>query len=599
MSSVQINPQILADATEFIRADPEGAAEFLAEIDPISWMHHIELKTEKGEPIEFRDHKPLIGIYSDFHPDQVYQKAAQIGITETAINKILWLGDHRNLTFIYVFPTADDVYKFSQGRFNPVIKGNFYLQKRMRSSDNATQKQIANSWIYFRGAQKETQAISIPADGLVIDEFDFAPPDILDVFTKRLEASRTPLTWRFSTPTIPKYGINAWFEQTDQRHWLVKCDRCNRWQRIDFWRNVRARKGIHRFVCWKCGKLLQRRSGIWVAKYPTRATDAVYDARGYLHEPASGLRGYFVNPLAFTFITAEKKWQTWVKAEHSSRAAAIKNFYNFDLGVPYVSGESLITTDTIRNSMKPDFDVQGFNVFGCDQGDILHWVVKHISPDGTRPIVAFGVTNSFEEAYTRFVEFACRLGVIDALPNKHSARQLVQKSHKRLYMAYYKDQNEASKERIEDKKPDKPTNYSHSKQETQTLLLDRAETLDTSAKEWIDGRAYLARPRDSQAEDVQEFIEQMAAMVRDIQEDSKGIARVVWVKTGPDHYRHADNYASIAADLRTIGPITDLSVGGSIANILPQELDFGFGPMKPDDLMPRESDFGISTFKDF
>jgi len=587
----RINPRLLADATEYIASDPQGAAELLAEVDPISWMHFIELRTEKGDSLEFQNHKPLIDIYGDFHPNQVYQKGAQIGITETAINKILWLGDHRNLTFIYVFPTADDVYKFSQGRFNPVIKGNPYLRKRMRSSDNATQKQIANSWIYFRGAQKESQAISIPADGIIIDEYDFAPPDILDLFSKRLEASKTRLTWHFSTPTIPHYGINAAFELTDQRHWMVKCTSCNRWQRIDFWRNIRPRRGVHKFVCWKCGKLLQRRQGVWVAKYPERATDAVYDAKGRLAEPATGQRGYFVNPLAFTFITAEHKWQSWTKAEKSSRAAAVKSFYNFDLGQPYVSGASLITSDTIRNSMTTEYEVAGYNTFGCDQGDLLHWVVKHISPNGTRAIVAFGVTDSFDEVFTRFNEFACRIGVIDALPNKHSARALVQRSHRKLYMAYYKDQPESTKERIEDENKDKKGLYAHSKQETQTLLLDRTETLDTSAKEWIDGRAFLVKPRDSQAEDVVEFINQMSAMVRDIQEDSKGISKAVWVKTGPDHYRHADNFATIAAALRTVGPITDLKVGGNLGTVLPNELDFGFGSMDLNDLMPRERDF--------
>ena len=586
-----INPRLLAEATEYIKEDPEGAAEMLAEIDPIAWMHHIELKTEKGEELEFKHHMPLMGVYSDFHPDQVYQKGAQIGITETAINKVLWMGDHSNLTFIYVFPTADDVFKFSQGRFNPVIRGNFYLRKRMRSADNATQKQIANSWIYFRGAQKETQAISIPADGLVIDEYDFAPPDILDVFSKRLTASKSPITWRFSTPTIPKYGINAMFETTDQRHWMVKCEACNKWQTIDFWRNIVQRRGIHRFVCYKCHRLLRRRSGLWVAKYPSRATDPVYDAKGHLREPATGTRGYFVNPLAFTFITAEKKWQDYKKAEHSSRAAAMKNFFNFDLGLPFISGENFITTDTIRNTMRPEYEPSGFNVFGCDQGDLLHWVIKHIAPNGTRSIIAFGVTNSFDEAYTRFTEFGCRIGVIDALPNKHSARLLVRQSHRRLFMAYYKDQNEATKERLEDKPEKKEGLFSYSSKEIQTLLLDRAETLDTSAKEWIDGRTYLAKPKDSQAEDVEEFINQMANMVRDIQEDSKGIAKVVWVKTGPDHYRHADNFATIAAELRTVGPITDLKVTGGINNLLPNVMDFGFGPMNLNDLMPNEKDY--------
>jgi phage terminase large subunit GpA len=588
-TKTQVN-KLFVEAAEYIKQDPEGAMELLAEVDPISWVQHIGLQTEKDEPIEFRNHAPLAQIYSDMHPDQVYQKGAQIGLTGTVVNKILWLGDHNNITVIYVFPTADDVYKFSKGRFGPVIKSNFYLRKRMRNADNAMQKQIGHSWIYFKGAQKETQAISIPADGLVIDEVDFCPPDILDVFTKRLTASKSPFVWRFSTPTIPGYGINALFDQTDQRHWLVRCDGCNRWQPIDFWKNVRKRKGVYRFVCYKCHRILRRRSGLWVAKYPQKATDTVYDDAGRVTEPATGLRGYFVNPLAFGFITADKKAKDWEKAQKSTRANAIKNFHNFDLGLPYVSGSSLITEETIRSSMRLDYNASGFNVFGCDQGDLLHWVVKHISPDGTKPIVAFGIVSTFEEAWTKFNQWYCKIGIIDALPNKHSARQLVQKSYKKLYMAYYKDQNEALRERVEDsrEKSKERNPYSYSRRETQTLLLDRAETLDTSAKDWLEGRAFLAKSSEVITEEIWEFIRQMQAMKRDIKEDTKGNPRAVWVKTGPDHFRHADNFAAVAAELRTTGSSNQINVTGSIQDYI---VDDG-----GEDLLPYESASTLAEF---
>ena len=286
-----------------------------------------------------------------------------------------------------------------------------------------------------------------------------------------------------------------------------------------------------------------------------------------------------MNPLTFTFVKASTLYQEWERADKSPRPSSKKNFYNFNLGMPYVSGESLITDQDIRSHMQQEYDPTGYNVFGCDQGDVLHWVVKHISPSA-RPIIAFGTTTSFEEAWNKFREWNCKVGIIDALPNKHPARTLVQKSGKRLYMAYYKEQNEATKERIEDKKPepgkkDRRGLYSHSKKETQTLMLDRSETLDLSARDWIEGRAYLARSRDSVSEDVQEFIKQMQGLKRDLQEDLHGNPRVIWVRVGADHFRHADNYATLAAELRTVGSSNQIAVTGSLGNmILPDDRSF-------------------------
>jgi hypothetical protein len=117
-------------------------------------------------------------------------------------------------------PTAKHVYKFSQSRFGPVIKKNLYLRRRMKGSvDNAELKSIGDSWIHFGGAQKENQAISVPADILVHDEWDFSDLDVLDTYGKRTIASKLDWVWRFSTPTLPGYGIDAEYAQTDQRVW--------------------------------------------------------------------------------------------------------------------------------------------------------------------------------------------------------------------------------------------------------------------------------------------------------------------------------------------------------------------------------------------
>jgi hypothetical protein len=559
----------MAEMALLAKEDPNAASDLMAQLDPIYWVQWAGVNTEKSEPVEFVQHKPLEQIYREFHPNQVYEKASQIGMTATVINKLLWYSDYHHVTSIYTMPTATDIYQFSQQRFAPIIHASHYLDKRMGHVDSAMLKKIGSSFIFFRGAQKETQAISIPADIIAIDEYDFSNIDILDTFRKRLGASKLKWSWVFSTPTIPEFGINALFLQSDQRHWLVKCSGCHAWQKIDFWKNIFKKKyNQYFFGCYKCQKRLNRRNGVWVAKYPKRATDDVYDDQGQLQMPATGLRGYKVNPLTFTFKTATHVMGEWDRAKKKNRVGAIKNFYNFDLGEPYVSGETLITEARLRETMTPDYNHEGYNVLGADQGDILHWVIKHITPDGEKPIIAFGQSKDFEDIARKMDYWNCRVGVIDAMPNKHPARKLVQDFPRKMYMAYYKEQREEKKESIENRRKEGEL-YTYSQKETQAILLDRTETLDASAQAWIAGKAWLVRSKEHVDEEVLVFLKQMTSMKRDEKEDEvKGIVKAVWVKIGDDHYRHADNYANVASVLRSFGSGASISVGGSISSLL-------------------------------
>src|SRR5438132_242049 len=129
---------LFLEAAEIYKDDPAALADILHEYDPIAWISWVHLLNEKGNAIEFVDHTPLKQIYRDLHPNQASRKGAQIGMTETIINKVLWYGDTHAVTAIYTMPTAKHVYHFSQSRFSPVIRKNDYLKKRMKGSvDNA------------------------------------------------------------------------------------------------------------------------------------------------------------------------------------------------------------------------------------------------------------------------------------------------------------------------------------------------------------------------------------------------------------------------------------------------------------------------------
>ena len=67
---------------------------------------------------------------------------------------------------------------------------------------------------------------SIPVDFLVFDEMDEASPAAVDMAMERMSHSEFREVLKLSNPTLPDYGIDKAFQETDQRFWHVKCLKC-------------------------------------------------------------------------------------------------------------------------------------------------------------------------------------------------------------------------------------------------------------------------------------------------------------------------------------------------------------------------------------
>lgn len=515
------------------------------------------LTNEAGDPLEYiKEHYFLQQILRDYPQELCIQKSSQVGLTTAAISKSLYLAhidnsrdwsklfgvDTNGIRIIYTFPTAKDVEDFSAMRFKPMILSNTELLADMggkKGADAVGRKRIRNSSVIFRGTQKETQAISNPADLIINDELDFSAPDITEMFQSRIEHSKFKWWWRFSTPTIPGYGIDAEYKKSNQFRWLVKCIHCNKDQEVKWKRNI-LRKKIrgNRFSFWgcvKCGKELDRSYGQWIARYPKR-----------------DYHGYYVPPTI----------AGWIQPKDIMRARKTykkdKNFYNFALGLAYADGEALLTREQILANFEfgtgynPIIDQHVF--MGVDQGDVLHYEIAR-SNNGVREIIEVGTRTSFDEIGALIRAYNVSLTVMDALPNHHSAKNFAKDFYGRVHLAYYKsfDSDETAKE---------------AKDIEHGLLIDRTDSLDQSAESWRSGKTRLVLNRskyhripdfidDPTGKDG--FVQQMTNMVRDEIEDARTQkARAVWVKIGADHYRHADNYCNIAF-LQRNGGVVDLS----------------------------------------
>lgn len=568
-------PRTPEEAYDMMMSDPDRFIAMAGIDSPIVFAED-NLHNERGEPLEYtREHGFQVDYIRDFHPEICVKKSSQVGITTSSVTKVLYLAhltnkadwhrlfgrrDKQGISIIYTFPTANDVNDFSATRFRPMVQSSEQLTRMMggkRGIDAVQRKKIGNSFIIFKGTQKDSQAISQPADLIVNDELDFSSPNILDLFDSRITKSDLKWRWKFSTPTIPHYGVDAEYDKSDQRRWLVKCVGCNKRQEVKYPDNIRVKKvGGKRLAYWgcrKCDRELDRTRGMWEARYKNR-----------------DYHGYYIPPTICPWLQPldiEKSKKQYKKE---------KDFQNFALGMAYATGEDLVTRElllrriTFGRPWNPVLDRMTY--MGVDQGDVQHYTISRDN-NGVRETLDVGTRAEFHEIAALMDDWNIDLCVMDAMPNKKKAQEFANQFYGRVQLSFYKEFDEE-----EDVKPLKSMKYG--------ILVDRTNSLDASAASWRSGESIVSLDNfkyfgkipdvfdDPTSKDG--FVQQMGSEVRDEVENKKtGKMRAVWVPTGPNHYRHADNYNYIAWSQRHGDAIGEVLATENLAMVE----NYGFRPV--------------------
>lgn len=470
--------------------------------------------------------------YNDFSQIQVYKKGAQVGVTTMALLKAFFFAQRNKIDIISIFPSATDVRKFCQGRFDAIVQRNPLLRKYMVGLDSTELKEICDSRMYFQGSWTERAALSVPADLLYIDEMDRCRPDVLEMYQDRLFASDYKWQWLLSTPTFPKFGIDSLYEKSNQFTWMVKCEHCGTWQEIRL-DNIKAKlqrrpriqtknrernpdgtlKKVYSeprekqfyFACRKCQRELDRRNGEWVAKFQ-----------------AESVHGYHISQLIAPWVTAN------FIMEKKRKSRFQKTFWNLTLGLARSEGTGILTKEVMLKCVRnTDMLGGGDNYYmGVDNSDVKNICLSRTESDGLRRIVYLEKTEDPDRVGQLMNTFNVRMCFVDALPNKDWARKFAKQFPGRVRWIYYGSFEEVGKQGSE----------------VGSIVLNRSEVLDKTADNWIRGQNLL--PRMSPI--VDEFISQMCSMERDEREDRHGQMKRRWFNVGPDHFRHTDAYAYMA-----------------------------------------------------
>lgn len=482
----------------------------------LAWITLNGFVNEYNKPLEFKNHRFLIDYMNDNHPVIVTKKAAQIGMTVGETLKNIHLCAYRKMNIIHTLQTSDVIKGFVAPKVNPIIQYNPKI-KELLTVDSESLKQFYQNFIYYRGAQAESQAINITADVLCADEYDRSNQKVMEMYQSRLDASE--FKWRryFSNPSAIGYGVDGLYQRSDQRHWFVKCSHCNHSSYLDFQVStdednhyINMEKGI--YACGKCGLEIDTQAriyGEWVAKYPDR-----------------DWHGYWVSQMMCP----------WISAPHiieKQTTNSIEYFNNFVLGKAYTPTDLIISRETILNATEPKQIPKLQVAIGVDVGHVKHWVAG--TPEG---VFDMGKTESWEEIEKLILMYNATC-VIDAMPDFTIPKRLMEKYKGRVFICYYKqDTQNSGSVRFKEGK-----DYG-------IVHADRTKIFDLVATE-INNQTIKFRQSPGELE---EYIRHWGNTFRTTEIDNKGFEKGVWTKdpSKPEHFCHATIYMRIALS-RQIG----------------------------------------------
>ncbi len=365
--------------------------------------------------------------------------------------------------------------------------------------------------MYFRGMKSRVGLKSVPIDFTIFDELDEAPQNSIAMAMERMAHSEIKRVLKLSNPTLPDYGIDKAFQETDQRYWLLKCEKCGEYTCLEdtFPDCLLEINGKVIRACQKCKGELNPSIGQWVAKHP-----AITEKRGRHY---SQLFSHFVDPaeILHQFRTTNN----------------LTDFYNLKIGNAYVEATNRLSVQEVLalcGSEGIASQNKGPCFMGVDQGKDLHVVIgkKHLQKAGN--IIHLGVYKDWEELDGLMRNFNVSRCVVDALPETRNARAFAERHRGKVFLNYYNIHQKGA--------------YSWNEQ-TVTVTCNRTESLDASHNEIMNGQLVLPR----ECEIVQEFAKHLHNTAKRLEEDEEtGSKRYIYVKLGPDHFRHALNYETTA-----------------------------------------------------
>jgi len=516
------------------------------------WVTHRRIMGAPFEgPYSFRYHPWCKEVHDTQASFISIMKAAQMGLTEVAINRAFFTIDVLKRDVLYVLPTALNASDFSKSRFNTALLHSPHLKGLFTDTNTVGLKQAGGVNLYIRGSRGDSNLKSIPVSVLILDEADEMDQKQIWLALERLSGQLHKTVLSLSTPTIPNFGIHKLYLQGTQEHFYFKCPRCGRLTEFTFPECLEIcgetitdpdiRKSF--LKCKECKKKIDHE------EKPDFLGRAFWENTVKVEEDH---RSFYINQMYSYTVKPYELAMAYFRGVGDE--AAMVEFYNSKQGLPYIPDGGQVTDGEIerairryvKSEQRPDVGTDRCIVMGIDQGKMNHVVIVEylLKGDNLMDINA----SAFAKVLAEFKlpgddftlldplmrEWQIKACVIDADPQINDARRFARRFPGYVYLCRYRRGVTGKELQLSEEHSGSPI-----------LTVDRSNWLDASMGRFHSDRIHL--PADTSLE----FKDHIKALVRTYEKDDQGNPKAIYLNTSSDHYAHAYNYAEIALPMAT------------------------------------------------
>lgn len=496
-------------------------------------------------PWSFDHHPWTKDIHDCDYETVVCQKGAQLGLTETALNKTFYTVDIKGQSVLYVLPASTpDASDFSTSRFDPALELSTHLQDLFSDVKNIGHKRAGSANLYIRGSRSRSQLKSVPVSLVILDEVDEMVEENIPLVFERMSGQIEKQCFLLSTPTIDNFGINAYFRQSTQDYYHFICPSCGKYTMLQYPECLIITAEDHTdkrvedsyLICKECNNKLPHETkpewlstGKWVSTYSDRI-----------------IKGYQISQLYSNTIKPKDLAVSVLKA--SQNPADEQELYNSKLGMTHIIEGARVTDVKIKECMAGfkkllQVDYPAIITMGIDVGKWLHFEIDewrfNLEADindlnllAECRLINEGKVLNFEELDKLMKDFRVGFCVIDANPERRKALEFAQRFWGRVKLCFYN--------------PGIGGKQIHLYPENEhTLGVDRTSWMDLSLGRVNRGKIKL--PVDLSIE----YKNHLKAPVRVYSKDNTGnpVGKYVTSSHDEDHFAHARTYAEMALPL--------------------------------------------------
>ena len=511
----------------------------LDQISIHNWISKNDIRTEAGEILDFHKYRFMYDIYSDRSNLITCKKCAQIGFTTYEILKTAHECRNDAIDIVYVLPTDADVKTFSGGKTNKMISWNPVLQEWTNDKDSVEQKQFGRNTVYYRGSWTNRAALSFTAKKLVVDEYDRCKQDIVEQYDSRLQSVANPRKAYFSNPSKPDFGVDLYWQKSDQKRWSITCPHCHveapmTEEYVDYKQE--------KYICPHCTGEIDdetRRMGRWVNK------DGVpWD-------------GHIVGDYQWSGYQIPLWIAPWMPAKRIAEAKRDKSpeyFANFVAGEAYLNANDTVTQQMLEANLTRDINPRDKRmVIGIDSGHNLYYTLmndygvfyhgycKSVSENEQLKGTPEYIENydPYNEIDQLMSEYKDAIIVADQGGDLIGIRKLQAKYQGRVFLCWF----------VPEKKNLQIIEWGQDK-EYGRVMVDRNRAIQMTVDEIKDGRM----PFFGTVEDWQPYFNHWKNIyrVQEMKGDDPDAPqygwRWVWKRRGDDHWALSSVYARVGID---------------------------------------------------